>query len=103
MPQRLLVIGASNINRLVKSLPADTPAPHASLVLARSGLHATEGEKFILDRRQQIAAFQPTHIVLHLGFCDLVPRESDARPLPVAVLFQLVRYVVYIISNVCQP
>lgn len=51
-----------------------------TVVLARGGLKAAEAAAFIRDRVAEIRHFSPTHIVLHVGFCDLQPKTLLEAP-----------------------
>ena len=43
------------------------------LVLGKGGLHANESVRFIESHEQQIVWYEPSHVVVHVGHCDLHP------------------------------
>lgn len=51
-----------------------------SLVVARGGLKASEASSYIRANSETIMQFNPTHVVLHVGYCDLVPRILSEKP-----------------------
>ena len=59
---------------------------HAVYVLARGGLRADQTLQFITDRQHAIQAFQPTHVVVHVGHCDMASKRVDEMGKPLSAV-----------------
>lgn len=62
----------------------------STLVIARGGLKATEAWNFIHSHRYTIQEFQPTHVVLHVGFCDMVPKLLQDSVIPMDIVIDCI-------------
>ena len=57
-------------------------------VIAKGGLKAADTYNFILKHAHAIQHFHPTHIVLHVGFCDRVPRSLEENVTPLDTVLE---------------
>ena len=73
---RVLLIGSSHMVRVVNHLEK-SPPPFPIFPAAQSGLRADEAVNFLKKHQWEIFRFQPTHAILHLGGCDLLPKTVD--------------------------
>ena len=76
--QRLLLVGSSHFTRLQDYLQQNPEAAAGTNFhfVARKGLRAAEGLKFVKRHHQEIANFKPTHVIIHLGGNDVLPRNQ---------------------------
>ena len=83
---RLLLVGSSHAVRVRAALEREVHSRNPStqvLVLGRGGLRADQTVCFIDTYATQISLFQPSHIIIHVGHCDLFPKDVKemGRPL----------------------
>ena len=76
--QRLLLVGSSHFTRLQDYLQQNPEAAAGTNFhfVVRKGLRAAEGLKFVKRHHQEIANFKPTHVIIHLGGNDVLPRDQ---------------------------
>ena len=73
---RLLLVGSSHAVRVRSALEREMYArsPDSQvLVLGKGGLRADESVTYIERHEQQIVWYEPSHVVVHVGHCDLLP------------------------------
>ena len=73
---RLLLVGSSHAVRVRSALEREMYArsPDSQvLVLGKGGLRADESVTYIERHVQQIVWYEPSHVVVHVGHCDLLP------------------------------
>ena len=89
---RFLLIGSSHAVRVERALRAEMERTdhedNALLVLGKGGLRAEDTVSFITSRTSQIRAFRPTHVAVHVGHCDLVPKDLAKMGQPLTVLMR---------------
>ena len=49
------------------------------MVVARGGLRASQACSFVEANQWRIERFRPTHVVLHVYYCDMVPRSLEEK------------------------
>ena len=73
---RVLLVGSSHMVRVVNHLE-DNPPPFAIYPAAKGGLRADQGLDFLKRQSDAIFRFRPTHSILLLGGCDLLPKTVN--------------------------
>ena len=73
---RLLIIGDSHVTRVndfLQTPGCDTRGISVTCIARGGGLRAHETRNFLIEKLHEIHQFQPTHAILHVGVCDLLP------------------------------
>ena len=70
---RVLLVGSSHMVRIVNHLERNPP-PFPVYPAAKSGLRADQALKFLEKQYDSIFSFGPTHAILLIGSCDLLPK-----------------------------
>ena len=72
---RLMIVGDSHVSRVSDFLETPRCDTRGITVtcMARGGLRADETRNFLIEKIHEIHQFQPTHAILHVGVCDLLP------------------------------
>ena len=72
---RLMIVGDSHVTRVSDFLETPRCDTRGITVtcMARGGLRAHETRNFLIEKLHEIHQFQPTHAILHVGVCDLLP------------------------------
>ena len=75
---RLLLVGSSHFTRLQDYLQQNPEAATGTNFhfVARKELTAAEGLNFVKRHHQEIANFKPTHVIIHLGGNNVLPRDQ---------------------------
>ena len=89
---RVLLVGSSHMARVVNHLE-ENPPPFAIYLAAKEGLRADQGLDFLKRQHGAIFRFRPTHAILLLGGCDLLPKRVEEPTGAVGPMIDCVRAI----------